>query len=218
MLTHQIIFALLPVGTRPSAVSQVPFADVLSRADRLLRATGTNASERRALRQCVSGHVMAYLRNLLPPDPWEVAGTDLWLPGVRVDVVWRAGANLLIDEVKTGAAAGALTSTRNQVERYLQAASAASPRPRPWRPTPRMWPSGHPVAMRVLVTSDPLASWVQPLTGPPVPLGTSDFSVRRCRPPPESTVPRRGPRQDDECQWTEDRTRACEGCRLRRLR
>lgn len=98
---------------------------MLARTDSLLRLSCASTHARRALRQSAAGAVLTYVRHLLPPTPRHVAGVDVAVACGRIDVLWRTGADLLIDEIKTGEAAGTLSPTTRHVERYLRSVSAA---------------------------------------------------------------------------------------------
>lgn len=186
-VAHRVLFQLLSPGDSPDALAVAEVADVLARTDNLLRLSSATAHARRALRQCATGAVLMYVRHLLPPSLWEVAGVDIAVVGGRIDVLWRNGANLLIDEIKTGHAAATLSSTTRQVKRYVHSLSTAEDLRLAGLPDVRLTErprNGRLIGARVLTTASPAASWFQPTTGPRTSLGDSGFQQCRCRPPP----------------------------------
>lgn len=187
-VAHRVLFQLLSPGDSPDALAVAEVGDVLARTDKLLRLSSATAHARRALRQGAAGAVLTYLRHLLPPSPWKVAGVDIAVDGGRIDVLWGNGADLLIDEIKTGHAAGTLSSTTRQVERYVRSVSTAEDLGLGGLPDIRLNErprNGRLIGARVLTTAHPAASWFQPAdAGPRTFLADSAFQQCRCRPPP----------------------------------
>lgn len=186
-VAHRVLFQLLSPGDAPDTLAAAEVGEVLGRTDSLLSVGCTSTHARRALRQWAAGAVLTYLHHLLPPSPWRVAGVDVAVDGGRIDVLWSTAADLLIDEIKTGQAAGSLTATTRQVERYLRSALFAPDHRDGGTCRVRLGgrvAAGQLIGARVLMTATPPASWFQPATGARTSLAGSGLQECRCRPPP----------------------------------
>lgn len=102
--------------------------------------------ESRAHAQLVAGAISSYFTNHLPSGNWMFAGHELQLGSGRIDLLWTTfNDRKMLDEIKTGASRKLLlTRTRDQMERYREAAVAA------WGPDF--------VGIRLISTTDPRKS------------------------------------------------------------
>jgi hypothetical protein len=158
VLVHQAIGELAAQTRRPSPIL------LMAAADRSLSQFGRN--EARAHRQRVAGAVGAYFWHLLPPDRFTFLGAELRLGPGRTDLVWGGEGEVLVDEVKTGAAQ-LLTSpgTLEQVHGYLACGIS-------------VW-GGSFLGVRLLSTTDPRRSLLVRPNGDREPLAGS--GLVRCR-------------------------------------
>jgi hypothetical protein len=80
-------------------------AELIARAGRHAVTVDSRAVHRQAAKQAVVTTAAIYFRWFTPPEAWEFIGTEVKAHGCRFDLVWQAAGLIVVDEIKSGAAA-----------------------------------------------------------------------------------------------------------------
>jgi hypothetical protein len=116
VLAHQCIAELAGTADRPTPRA---ITAVVDRSLSVFRPI-----EARAHRQNLAGAIGAYFWHLMLPTSWSFLGSEVHVGGGRVDLLWRHGSSVLVDEVKTGSARQMrLARTSTQIDQYLSTGS-----------------------------------------------------------------------------------------------
>lgn len=114
-VTHSIVTGLPPIARDldPYDLGEqaLRLARTLVSDGQILRAPPPAARRRRpppAARARAVGLSLSYLRDFVPAGGWSLPGTEIVLPGSRIDVAWEHPVHgVLLDEIKTAKGRGA---------------------------------------------------------------------------------------------------------------
>jgi len=117
---HQLVAAMLTAGVRNPTPEEL-----FEWVGRYATAQFPRPTHRLAARQRLLGPVAVYFADFGPRPRWKLIGAEVSIGRSRVDLLWKDGARLFADELKTGPAAVDLAAAQVDEQALRQARAGA---------------------------------------------------------------------------------------------
>lgn len=118
--THAVIQRMLAAGVRqPTAAERMEWVG------QHIAAAYAAQPHRLGARQRLLAPLAVYFQRFVPPQPWQLEGSEVTVGRSRLDLLWTDGRELFADELKTGTSAIQLASDQVDAQAARQTAAGA---------------------------------------------------------------------------------------------